>query len=482
MESADTRPRPALWHQMKHSLTRAWRALSSWFKQTNGRRRFPEALFAPIDVDALKQRLRLAEQAYRFGKAGLPASDAQNLDGPQRQIAQSLRAELTDAFQQTNTRFAKLWSALRARDVTELVRNIKTLPARVRQELEAERNDLEAELETVRRGRDRIQHDLEEYRARYGLREPELKSRSDRQNVLAVTIIVALAQSVANTAFFAQGATYGISAGLLAAVVLGVADIVFHLHGGRWASMAVAPEWWRRAAGGALALLLIASVVLWNLGIVHLRNGVRLHGFEAGSEQWLDSMMTSLFGFNDFYSWALFLIGLVCSSLAVVAGLSWDEPVPRLRGLGRRLEEANADLHDAGSRLQELKAEGDVEIWSRLETERARIRHNVNISDQLYRDIHTTHDNLLAHVAATRDAFMALIQFYRDENVIARPRDAKPPAYFQQIPTFDTTIPLEVNIVEMRQFVEEQHALASSVGLGGPDTGFYERELPSPIS
>lgn len=454
--------RPSLFQHLVRTVGRTWRWMTGIFRRGDAAPTDPNIVFTKIDVEGLKQRLRLAEQAERFGRAGLPAHNALDLDGPQRQVLQHLKTELAEGFRRTNTRLTRLWSALRARDVTEMVQNLESLPARRQKEIEVELSRLNTELERDQRLRDRTQRELEEYRTRYGLREPDLKSSVDRRKLLTFTILVALLQALANTVFFAEGATYGIAAGLTAAVLLGLADVFIHTWGGRLASAVRAPEWWLRLPCAGLILALVASVLLWNLGIVHLRNGVRLHGFQEGSERWLTNFVQDPVGFTDFYSYALLAIGLVCSISAVAAGLTWDEPVPRLRKLGRRLEEAQADVEDTEESIAELQQEWAEDLREECEQERARIQHNLNMADALFRDIRGVHENLMAHVVDAKHAFETLIQFYRDENLLARAGVASPP-YFQQAPAFDMSIPLEVNLSEMREFVERQHQVATRV-------------------
>jgi hypothetical protein len=443
--------------------TRWFRFLALFRTGSRYMRADPASVFEKIDVDGLKKQLLLAEQASRLGSAGLPPPGAVELDGPQRQIKQHLQTELAEGFRRTNTRLSRLWSALRARDVSEMVHNLETLPERRSRQLDLDLQQLRSELGEESKILDRTERDLAEYRERYRVRLPELKSATERRNLLSITIGLALLQALANTIFFAQGAMYGLSAGLVAAAVLGFFDVWGHLMGGRFLSRIRAPEWGNRAIGVGLGFLLLTTVPVWNLGMVHLRNGVRLHGFTGGTEQWLTSLLAAPLGFTDFYSWALLSIGVVCSVSAVITGWNWDEPIPRLRVLGRRLEESRADVADLELRIAELQQEAAEQIRQECEQERARIQHNLNVSEGLFREIQSTHENLIAYVQDARQAFEALVQFYRDENLLARAGKAEPPAYFRYTPTFDTTLPLDVNLAEMRNFVEEQHRLAARV-------------------
>lgn len=464
--SEEGRARPL--RRLRLGFARTWTGVRRFLGRPKFRRD-PDAVFTRFDVDQLKDELDLAHHAHRFGSSGLPSPDSTGLDGPQVRIRTHIRTELGEGFRRTNARVARLWSALGARDVSELLATLDQLPRKTRERVEAATRQIHSELERARAFRAQTERDLAEYRRRYDLtRLPDLRSAIERRNFLRAALSLALFQAIINTLFFAQGATYGVAAGLVAAAVLGFADILFHGLGGRGASLVRAPSWLEKAAGGTMLLLLAASIPVWNLGIVHLRNGVRMHGFEAGTEQWLPNLMASPLGFADFGSWALLILGALCSGSAAITGWAWDEPIPRFRKLGRRLAEAEDDIEDLTEELATVREEAEAERASAEEDLRSRIAHNLHMVDAVVRDIDAIHDNLVAHVADARHAFQALIQFYRDENLLARAGVAPPPAYFQSSPEFDPSLPqdLQADLDEMRAFARRQYEIAARAGIG----------------
>jgi hypothetical protein len=428
-----------------------------------------EAVFTRIDLEQVKRDLDLKAQAHRFGSKGLPPQDATELDGPQSTLRAHIRTELGEGFRRANARLARLWSALAARDVSERVASLEQLAGRTQGRLQAETRQAKVELEQLETVRRKTRTELDEYKARFSLtREPEFRTTIERRNLKTAVLFLALFQAVFNVMFFAQGATYGMAAGMFVAAVLGIADVTLHGLGGRGAAQVQAPGWHEKVFGSALVILLAGSVPAWNLAIVHLRNGVRMHGFEVGMEEWLPNLIASPLGFIDFGSWALLVLGTLCSLSAVVAGWTWDEPIPRFRKLGGRLAETDEDIEDLREELANLHDEAGEE-QARAEADlRDRITHDLRMIDTVVREVDAMHDNLVAHVTDARDAFHALIQFYRDENLLVRADVAQPPRYFQTVPVFDTTLPqdLQGEIDEMREFARRQYEIAGRLGIG----------------
>lgn len=354
-------------------------------------------------------------------------------------------------------------AALHGRDITDLVRDMETLPAAHERATAEKMQVLAAEADALVQERIEVQQRVAAYRARHALdRGPELREGYERWRLVAITVIVAIVQALFNAAIFAEGLTFGLAQGAFMAFLLGLVDIALHLTLGNIGRLTRTPETLRKLIGFGALLIAAATILGWNLGMVHLRLLVQEVGFADGSSLWLDSILTAPFGFSDFMSVALLVVGGFCSISAVAAGFFWDEPIPEYRKLGKRLRDIDEEVIEVEEEIAEIREKRANDLRKLIEKQRENLRHNIRMADSTFRDIQAVHDNLLSHIADAKNAFVALIRYYRNENQLARDGVAPPPPYFQRTPEFDLSRPMEldVSLDEMKAFIQRQHALA----------------------
>lgn len=444
----------------------AWEWIKAIFSPPRPRAgREPDEMFTPIDVEEVGERLRLGEEAARFGGKNLPARDDVELDGPQKRLQQFINEAINTAFRRANVELERLDAALRERDIEPLVVELEQAPARAEERIARRTGAVDREVSKLEAERTREQERLDRYRTRYGIqREPDLKDAAELRFLVIWTIALAFGQAMTNTLFFAQGIRWGLAAGLGVAFLLGAFDVVMHYLVGRVGSRIHAPGFLDRLVGGFMTGLAVLTVPVWNLGIVHLRNGVRFRGFEQGVEQWLPTFLADPFGFTDFTSWALLAIGVLCSISAVVTGWKWDEPVPVLRAVGRKLRDIDDELRG----LREYRAGIEHDEKDALEEERAALRERIEVdlqaSENIVARMKRLRENLYVFVDDAERAFHALIQRYRDENRLAR--STEPPEYFHRRPEIDTTHPLDLEMSVLNERLEAQRALRERVQTG----------------
>lgn len=452
-------------HQQSGSiLSRFLRGIGAFFRSllrpasTDPLRDLDE-VFAPIDMEEVIRRFKIAEEAKRFGANELPASTDTHLDGPQNRLKQYIEDEVTAAFRRANSELERLRHALNARDVEPLLAAAEQLPADVARMIETDTREASRRLNSATNERGTIEGELSTYKQRFGLtRNPRLRDYSDLRILLAGTVLLGIGQAAANAVFFSQGMTYGLAASLWFAVLLGVLDIIFHFIGGRQAARVQAPDPWNRLSGVVVVGLIAVTLPIYNLGLVHLRNSVRRLGFADGTDAWLQSMITHPFGFTDFGSFMLLGIGLLCSSLAVWTGWVWDEPVPKLREAGRKLVTLTEELEYWEERKHISAYEARANAEAALERLCGDVMHNTRMSQALVGRIERIHANLTTFVNDAERASVTLLQLYRDENRIAR--STPPPAYFHEGVTLQIQQPLDIDLKEVRQIRDRQERLA----------------------
>lgn len=426
-----------------------------FFPTPRRRRGAPEDVFDPVDSEAAKEQFNLAEDAHRYGEKNLPSTDGRTPDNPQRRIRQFIQDEISEAFRRANHKLTNRADAIRGRSVEGLIGEVVELPSEVQERANDQIDRAERKLEELESKRSRERRRLNQYREQYGVdREPRLQQPHTRRRLFFLTFVIAALQALGNAYLFGQGMRFGLSAGLMLALGLGAFDVVMHTVIGFQARKVQAPDRWNRIFGGSATLTLLGSVPSWNLGIVHLRNAIRQRGFDRGIETWLESLTGNPFGFTDFYSFGLLILGLFCSIFAVVTGWNWDEPIPRLRHSGQRLEELDEDIRYWEAKKKRAK-EGAVR-WgqNRLDSLLEEIDENARVSRTMLEQIITIRDNLFSFTEDVEHVYKTLIEFYRDENRLAR--EDPPPSYFNEEPEIEIDLPLDLDVSELEETVSRR--------------------------
>lgn len=425
----------------------------SWDQES--RSRDLDDVLTPIDVDEVVERFELADAAERYGSQEIPNSDDTTLDGPQRRIRQFMEDRITEAYRLASQERTKLVDAMRGRDIFGLVSRARSLPNRVRGEIESEVRKASRNLDKLKFERQSVAKRIRTYQQKYEIdRPPDLRDSSERRTLVTFTLLLAVAQAVANGFFFAEGMRYGLSMGLVVAVIIGLFDVLAHAFIGRQGGRITAPNLPNRLLGGMFSTVMVCTVPIWNLGLVHLRLAVREHGLDQGAELWGQRFLAEPFGFSDFYSFVLLGIGLLCSGLAVATGWNWDEKIPLFREEGRRLEEINDEIEHWQDEKAVAVQAGERRGREGLEELSDSIEHNVEMIQRLFDKLASLRDNVFVFTDKMEHAYKAAIQFYRDENRVAR--SSSPPPYFRDEPEIEFERPLDLDLTEPREFKERQ--------------------------
>jgi hypothetical protein len=418
--------------------------------------------FAPIDIDRVRGELRLGEEARRFGARDLPHRDDPTPDGPQIRVTAFITEQVDEAFRRANRELERLTDAIRGRDVHGAVERAERLPAELATRTRTDVREANQHVRTLDARRREVRQRVSAFRERHGIaRGPELTEPQHRKVLLASTIGLAVVQALANATLFAQGMTFGLSAGLFLAIGLGFFDIGHHFTLGRVATRVHGRGVFNRAVGALFLVLVTASAAFYNLGLVHLRIGIRERGFTDGVNQWWPQFRGDPLGFTDFGSFALLAIGLMCTVLAVVSAWNWDEPIPEYRRLGRRLRELDGDLGHWRDRAERIVQDAVDEGREELERLHDDIDHALNTSEALLHRMTRLKENLSVFVRDAEHAHAVLVRTYRDENRLAR--QSPPPRYFEDAPSVALEHPLAVDVAQIRRMVEAQRELQAKL-------------------
>lgn len=425
-------------------LERLW----NWLTSSGSRKpRKAHPDLYPIDVERIAKDLQLAEQAKRLGEAGLPASEAAVISGPEAAIVQRVEKARQDYVDWGALRLNVLNTDLSRRDITKDVNRARQAD----QEFERKASALLTEQDAAVRGLGEIARkrkaELESFRAEHQLtREAHFPTGSGSALRYAILVALIVVEGVLNAKFFAQGLDDGLlggftEAGIMAGINVGIAFLM-----GKFAipyvnHIRVVPK-----TLGVLALVAAFTVMgCVGLGIAHYRDSLTA-GLANPAKAALDVFLATPFHLKDFFSWALFAISVTFGLFALFDGLFSDDLYPRYGSITRRTQMAvddhEAELNTLRKDLEELK-DGELEG---LDETLKRAQSDVAVFESLVQDKQMAGSRLATALLDADNSMDALIKRFRTENELHR-NGAPRPAYFDrqpdlrpiQPPSFDTT-------------------------------------------
>jgi hypothetical protein len=312
-------------------------------------------IFPAINIDNLAEELSVKKRAQQSGRLGEPKANAMSPDGFEVEIIGKMRLLLSNARSTAEQALMQLRGRVNEIDITNVPNRIANLKA----DTDIELDRLLAESRGVlsqKRLRERLMYrTLNFFIAENDIHhEPQYPESFILHWAFIAAIVIA--ESLANSYFFAKGSDMGLIGGalqafLISAVNVGVALLagelfrnIYHIDGHR-----------RWLAYGSISIYAVV-ILFFNLATGHYRAQLQLDPFEAITKA-IPAMIDKPFPLDNFDSNVLVLIGLIATLFAAGKSFLADDRYPGYGKVHRQYCEA-----------------GDV-----YEAEIKKLRHSINI-------------------------------------------------------------------------------------------------------
>jgi hypothetical protein len=382
-----------------------------------------------IDVEAILAELRVRERAAENGRHEIPATSDVQPDGPQGLIIHRVEQAIREGRGYLQMHLFNLTRRIRTADVAPDCAALQALPAALEHELDALIRLHGERVGPLREKQRSLRRQLDEFRARFGIR---FEPRAHDSHILHVGVLLAVVvgESLLNGRYLARADEFGLLGGMTNAFVIALLNVMASFFLGRAAAWLAGARPGFRVLGGIAALAFLAWACLYNLVVAHARDllgdsidyGVVVRGI---GRMWQAPLV-----FHDVGSWLLLGLGIAFSLVAFADGLRWDDPTPGYSRLERRVREARADwLHERA----QLDVEGRARLVRRLDELQQgaeRVRHRVEVlrnDAEQKRLLVTRAQNFFRYAV---ESCNTMLRVYRDLN--RQYRTTPPPDYFQR--------------------------------------------------
>lgn len=305
-------------------------------------------VFSPIDVNRIKDEMKLVQRGKEDGARGVPTADATSLSGTEVEIVRKCEnwrgTALAEARQTMEVYTSRLTTGMQGLQLAQLRPMVQTATHDLEQVAEDEIAELSEPVLEVKRRR----NDFDLFRTAQKIpRAPHPEAGFWRTAM--VVSLVALIEVAGNSFFFADaGNQFGILGAVVEAVVIPIANIgvatllVFFGVRQLWRR-----EWTRKFIGLVALLAFIGFAGGFNLAVAHYRDALGIAGHDAASAYALGTLTTTPLKLQSLTSWLLFCLGVLVTVVTLYEVISYRDPIPGYSRLERRRSGAVDAFNDS---------------------------------------------------------------------------------------------------------------------------------------
>ncbi len=393
----------------------------------------PPLTFPEVDVQEIKKRLRLREEAAHRGKDHLPRPDAADFDDIEQQIIAFTHDEVKEATEKVYHHLESLQHRmLNIRSVGHVAR-MEQITMAAEGTFSAKGLGRKAELFVTREGVVNIKKNFENFKTQYGLKGDATYPENRFLHISVVLLLVVL-ETFFNGRFLARGDEGGLLGGVTFAFGFSAINAVLgFLLGYYTLRLSLHPKKAIKIPCIIFSMLLPSCMLGINLLLSWLRTTIAALGSgvilkEAMKQiEWSDLILS----LRDPESLLLFSAGIICCTIITIDFWMMDDPFPGFGRISREYKakiETYADMQSAIlGELEEMQARNHKALDEVLDQASSIFAESEMIveSQNRWRRLYS------AHLDHLEDVGKQLIGYYRTANMEARKKDP-PPAYFQK--------------------------------------------------
>lgn len=305
----------------------------------------------PIDTDAIARQLDLDAIAAERGAREQPGSTAQSLDAIEQRITHAIESEWAwHGGELINNLRAYAARLIQFSVQTELA-NIHLLARNTLTKLRDASHRAEAELGPLRETFVSFRDELRDFQVKNRLKRTA-RDPANRYTTFGLLSLLIGVEAAVNGVFFAKGSEFGLVGGIVTAIGISFANVIFAF------TLGLFPMRWMnhrnyvvKLVGLVFSIAGIASLVALHGFAAHYRDAIAVVGEDRAVQAAVDSLLKSPFVLSDLNSYYLFGIGAVWAFTAIWKGYTNDDPYPRYGAYYRRLASARNKYSDEHAQL-----------------------------------------------------------------------------------------------------------------------------------
>lgn len=411
-------------------------------------------IFPDVNIKEIKKKLNVEELAINNGGNNLPSQHDEQLDAVQGDITHHF-IELLDKAKASALSYLQTIKKNQQKIEEDAdASTLENFPADAQQAIDRVLAQSKEDLISKRKKERRMLANRKAFLALNNInREPIYPDSKIFHWALVISAIVA--ESIANSYFFAQAGNFGLIGGALQAFLVSASNIGLSLLVGVIILPLmnhVKPKMNNIAYATTVGYGCL--IIFFNLATAHYRALLEIDPGTAIFEA-IPHLLDSPLAIDNFDAWVLFVIGIIFSLFALIKGYTSDDRYPGYGKIDRLFKEALSAYEDAKKELiKKINKEIDIQEQN-LQSAHQKIHQYFRNYKSYLGEAESTIRKYDQFVKLLTDGCNNILQSYRNTNLKVRSNPA--PSYFQDnIFSFDEESRLPpISFEEEKKFIDD---------------------------
>lgn len=384
-------------------------------------------IFPRIDTSRLNKQLNLEKRGKLRGKKELPSSDTSTLDSVENEIIDAVRNN-RELFLRVYNEHKSVYNERQTRVTTDRT-DLESSATQAPSEYIGKSQDLETNLQEVTVRLKECVNWKNNFRKEHKIDRASHHYNTSRIKWLAVGFLMVFFETILNGYLFAQKNQFGLLGGVIAALLISIANVGFSSLTGFYSRFINHINYLVKIFGTMIVLFWASVVLVFNFGVAHFRDGIEANlEWGQAATQAIERLYTNPIEIASFESWILVLIGCLISIFALLKGYYADDPYPGYGNVERELDKARnnfANKHElAIEKLQYIK---DQMIEDLRNAEEKIKNDSKDLIDGLFGNT-SLDSQFTLQLKHCDEVVQHLLQIYRESN--KENRNTPPPQHF----------------------------------------------------
>lgn len=389
--------------------------------------------FPTLDVEKIKQKFCLSDEAISRGKSNLPLKNATNFDDVEQKIVSFIDSEINKATESYHDHMVSFEQRINRLHAAGHVGTIENIAMKAEGDFSAlVRRDADS-LHTAKVAVKNSEIDLQRFKRDNRL-DRSAHYPESRFLYFAIAFMLIMIETGVNGYFFAKGHEMGILGGGFIALIPSFLNMLTGYYLGNFGCrLAIHRSISKRSAGIFLCFVLPLWCIGFNFLIAHYRTAMaNIIDADVGDAAHIaiQTFLSEPLNLPDVESWLLLITGCTFVLIATLDFWKMDDPYP---GFGERARDHDKKLQyyahlkeDSLDELNELRDENleELEEASNLLNVKVNEANTIVDSQNRWKILFAQH---LTHL---EDAGRQLLAYYRTQNITTRTEES--PAYFNK--------------------------------------------------
>ncbi|WP_226702337.1 ABC transporter permease [Microbulbifer elongatus] len=338
--------------------------------------------------------LKIEQRVERDVKAGIPEVDRRNHTESEESMRSYVVREIIGRVHENRQNELDKELADRSDvDIRQLHQEMKNTESLVEKSIAGRLANLVGGLKQRAQEYSALRMDLEMFRQRNGLTR-EAVYRESKLLHFSVIFFIVIVETVLNAFFLSKGSDLGLVGGFFQAFIISMINLGFAAFLAFSLRQSFHQNIFRKILSGTLFLMLLATAVVFVLGVGHYREALEANPFTA-SQMAMTTLQAQPLGIQDFNSWIMVVVSGIALILLAAKFFVVDDRYPGYTAITRRVKqyhkawrEAHEDAIESVSELAEDLQETISDTEKTIRAQFIQFKASIERSEEIHRHYH----------------------------------------------------------------------------------------------